>query len=188
MTHEELIKDISLKNSVILAKTLSSIFSDVTHYNQFMSDINKYVNSPSMQKYVWNRELDKQYRSLIGKDEELRSIALRSMCTASDTLTLIETGQTSIVRSSTDLKFEAHTFERIKKHIYFSDTKEVEVKANEEFSIHKYDLVKLMLERRYFGIMQNAKMKAINVTFANGIETPYDIISKIIFKKEAEEL
>lgn len=185
MTYEEMTKDISLKNSIVLAKTLSAIFSDVTYYNKFVSELNKYVNNPSMQKYVWNRELDKQYRSLVGRDKELRSIALKSMCTSSSTLTLVGFGQTCKIISTEDIAYKRHTFERVKKHVYYSDEQEVEVKANEEHEIHKYDLAKLLLERKYFGVMLNAKMKANNVTFANGVDTPYDIISKIIFKKEA---
>lgn len=190
MLYEEFIKDVSLKNSINIAKTLSTLFSNSDSFTEFRENISKYTGNHSMQKFVWNRELDKHLRKLTANPD---GDQLKGLCTDSSTIRIVDTIKQSykvvniVVHTDIPITFEERTFKKINKHIYTDEKKIVEIPENSNFETHKFNLLKLLLEDRYCGILDNAKIKVPNSNFTNGIVTPFDIFNKCIIQVNSEK-
>lgn len=190
MLYEEFIKDISLRNSINITKTLSNLFSNPESFVEFRENISKYNGNHSMQKFVWNRELDKHLRRLTANPD---GDQLKALCIDSPTIRIVDTIKQSyklvniVVHTDIPITFEERTFKKINKHIYTDEKKVIEIPENSDFETHKFNLLKLLLEDRYCGILANAKIKVPNNNFPNGIATPFDIFNKCTIQLSTEK-
>lgn len=184
----EIERDISFKNSILLAMTLERLFSHKDTFESFVADINRSTESKSIHKYIWGTELDEQSRiiSRLGFENILNSIESNS-----NAIELLDIRK----KSNKIMDFKVHVQHKTEfipiecirkdKFLYHKIGEEnipnIIAEPNSDVWVPRFTLLKLMCTSKYFGIMKNARLKMPNTYFPKGIQTPYDILNRCTF-------